>query len=538
MENRIYISQIDTKLGALKENFEKIRAQLAGVRGEGLVLFQQSAVMGYPLFNIKEKFPFLKKMEEDYIRELGNISKNPVLIGVSEGVYYIDNKKSELLLSGSSIKTGEKTFKIITKENFDFNDTEFGDDFDILILFISSISRAGSEFKKNQILSSLSKKIKKPLIYLNQTGSVDSLSYDGGSRVYNEKGEITACADFFNEDLMEVDLENPENNRISPYQAKFNQDKCEFSPDYSWDIERTYLSTIQTLKCYFRKNGLKKAVLGLSGGLDSSVCAALLSEALGCKNVTGISMPSVISSRESVSDAQKLAENLGINFKIIPIKDMVDVGLKAIGEAKFDMEKYEKSYTKDNIQARSRATILWGISNEFKGAIPIATCDKSEDYMGYSTTNGDMSGGFSPIGDVTKTKAFALARFINRNGEIIPNEIILKKPTAELEFDKDKGKFLYAEEALMPYEFLDEAIWHFENSNLNIKDMMKIDFVYEKKNKISPSQKQEWLQKFFKRMQGALFKWSITPNFPITDKHSLSSFESTHPISVKIPTDI
>lgn len=533
MDNTIYISQIDTKLGAIEDNFEKVKKNLSKIKDNGLVIFQQSCLIGYPLFRMLEDYPVLIKKEKEYLKKLESLTKNPMIIGASDGTYFIHNKKLEKI--NSNIKINGKIFKVISKNELDFQNTKFDDDFDILILLISSISRAGSEFYKNEILSSLSKKIKKPIIYINQAGSTDSLSYDGGSRVYNEKGEIFACADFFSEDLMKVDLENIKNNRISELQEKFNQDKKDFSLDYSWDIERTYLSTIQTLKCYFKKNGFTKAVLGLSGGLDSSVCAALLAAALGGENVIGISMPSKISSKESVSDAQKLASNLGIHFEIIPIKDMVDCGLSAIDKAKFNINKYEKSYTKDNIQARSRATILWGISNKYMGAIPIATCDKSEDYMGYSTVNGDMSGGFSPIGDITKTKAFSLARFINRNGEIIPSEIILKKPTAELEFDDKKGKFLYAEEALMPYEFLDEVIWYFENFHLNITELMKIEFAYEQKNKITSSQKTEWLQKFFKRIQGALYKWSITPSFPITDKHSLTSLDGHHPITVKIP---
>ncbi len=271
--------------------------------------------------------------------------------------------------------------------------------------------------------------------------------------------------------------------------------------------------------------------MGLSGGIDSSVCAVLLKDALGAQNVLGVSMPSRISSAHSKIEAQKLAQNLDIKYIEIPIADMVNTvydGIKK-GEAETDFKKYEKSYTLDNIQARTRATILWGLANEFEGMLPVATCDKSESYVGYATINGDMSGSFSPIGDITKTKTYALAKFINAEKEIIPNEIIKRRPTAELEFDDKTGRFLMAEEALMPYEFLDEVIWYFENRNLHIDEMMQKEFLY----KTNKAQKEEWIRKFFARMQGALYKWTLEPPCPITDRCSLA--DCAHPVSVKIP---
>ena len=243
-----------------------------------------------------------------------------------------------------------------------------------------------------------------------------------------------------------------------------------FSLDYEKDLERTYKTVIQGIKDYFRKTGFKRAVLGLSGGLDSTVCAVLLADALGAENVFGISMPSKITSNESKTDAQQLAQNLGMNFATLPIKDIVESantslqGLFSNIETKWS-GRYKESYTMDNIQARSRAVILWGVSNEFGSCLPIATSDKSEAYMGYATINGDMSGGFAPIADITKTKLFALARWLNKNREVknaIPESIILKRPGAELAIDPNTGKPLCAEDALMPYEFMDEVIWRIE----------------------------------------------------------------------------
>ena len=153
--------------------------------------------------------------------------------------------------------------------------------------------------------------------------------------------------------------------------------------------------------------------------------------------------------------------------------------------------------------------------------------------MGYATINGDMSGGYAPIADVTKTKLFALARWMNNNRtekNVIPQSIIQKRPGAELAINPETGKPLLAEEALMPYEFMDEVIWRIENLNQSINEMMTIEFVYEKQQSISKEQKQVWLEKFFKRMSTALYKWSILPPSPIVDARSINKMEYHHPI--------
>ena len=196
--------------------------------------------------------------------------------------------------------------------------------------------------------------------------------------------------------------------------------------------------------------------------------------------------------------------------------------------------RYKQSFTMDNIQARSRAIFLWGISNEFDRCLPIATSDKSELYMGYATINGDMSGGFAPIADVPKTKLFALARWLNKNRTVkdaIPEAIILKKPGAELAIDPKTGKPLIAEDALMPYEFLDEVIWRIENKKEHYYDMLESEFLYEKSNTVSKEQKIEWLNKFYRRMSTALYKWSILPPSVIVDSRSINKYDYKQPIT-------
>ena len=374
----------------------------------------------------------------------------------------------------------------------------------------ASPSRAKKEQLKHNMLSFVAKDYETPIVYVNQVGAIDNCSFDGTSRVFDKNGNLIARAKSFEEQFLIV---NPLKNigKIYPLTKGLEQSLSEekvFTLDYENDLERTYKTILQGLRDYFNKNGLKRAVLGLSGGLDSTVCAVLLADAIGKDNVFGVSMPSKITSKESKSDAKELANNLGIHFTELSIKNMVDTTNEMFSTLFEEVEKgwdcrYKKSFTQDNIQARSRAMYLWGIANEFASCIPIATSDKSELYMGYATINGDMSGGFAPIADVPKTKLFAFARWMNKNREeknAIPEAIILKRPGAELAIDERTGKALIAEDALMPYEFLDEVIWRIENKHEHYNDMIDSEFLYEKSHEVSREQKTEWLDKFYRRM--------------------------------------
>lgn len=412
---------------------------------------------------------------------------------------------------------------------------------DVFINCSASPTRAKKEQLKHNMLSFVAKKYSTPIIYVNQVGAIDNSSFDGSSRVFDKDGKLLARAKSFKEQFMIV---NPHLGlgKIYPLTKGLEKTLTEakvYTLEYEPDLERTYKTIIQGIRDYFKKTGFRRAVLGLSGGLDSTVCAVLLADALGCKNVFGISMPSKITSSESKSDAEKLANNLGINFTEASIKDMVETTNNCLTKLFATVEKswdgrYTKSFTMDNIQARSRAMFLWGISNEFGSCLPIATSDKSELYMGYATINGDMSGGFAPIADVPKTKLFALARWMNENRakkNAIPETIILKKPGAELAIDPKTGKPLIAEDALMPYEFLDEVIWRIENKKEHYYDMLNSTFLYETKNKVSKEQKIEWLDKFYRRMSTALYKWSILPPSVIVDSRSINKYDYKQPIT-------
>ena len=412
---------------------------------------------------------------------------------------------------------------------------------DVFINCSASPTRAKKEQLKHNMLSFISKKYSTPIVYVNQVGAIDNSSFDGSSRVFDKNGKLLARAKSFKEQFLIV---NPHKNlgKIYPLTKGLEKTLTEakvYTLEYEPDLERTYKTIIQGIQDYFKKTGFKRTVLGLSGGLDSTVCAVLLADALGCENVFGVSMPSKITSFESKSDAEKLANNLGINFAEASIKDMVETTNNCLQklfrtvEEKWDC-RYKQSFTMDNIQARSRAIFLWGISNEFDRCLPIATSDKSELYMGYATINGDMSGGFAPIADVPKTKLFALARWLNKNREVknaIPEAIILKKPGAELAINPQTGKPLIAEDALMPYEFLDEIIWRIENKKEHYYDMLNSTFLYEKNNEISKEQKIQWLDKFYRRMAAALYKWSILPPSVIVDSRSINKYDYKQPIT-------
>ena len=590
MANKIYIAQLDSIPGNIEHNKNRAVEEVKNAirKKADLIVFPELFLLGYPLGTVLEKYPYIVNQCHCAIEEIARISKNiAVLIGYVEknhdkfgkpyynSICYIKNgsiertirktllesnfeKKESSCFESAEIDVknriielnGEKIGILIGEDaqnDFEFFErnlyktdivSTIAPHCDILIVPSCDISRTGKEQIINNLMKSTAEKYKVKYIYVNQAGANDELVFGGMSRMYNEHGKIIAMAKAFEQDNIIVDSVLGGEIKTLPKGIELN--KNEFSFDYESDLERTYLAIITAIKGYFSKNGFKRAVLGLSGGLDSSVCAVLLKDALGKENVLGVSMPSKITSNESKSDAQKLADNLKIHYIENPIKETQEL-LNKNFEEMFNKinwcKRYETSYTNDNIQARSRATILWGIANEYPETIPIATSDKSESYMGYATINGDMSGGFAPIIDVTKTKLFALARWLNKNREeknAIPTGVIEKPPGAELAINSKTGKPLCAEEALMPYEFLDEVIWRIENYNQTINDMINETFLYEKKNPISKEQKLEWLEKFFRRMQNALYKGYISVPGPIIDKHSINKAEFKQPIVSRI----
>ncbi len=273
-----------------------------------------------------------------------------------------------------------------------------------------------------------------PLVYINQIGAHTDIIFDGRSLALDAHGEILAELKGFSEDYRLVDV-----RQLA--EKKENQKDGE--------IALIYEALLLGIRDYFHKSGFKKAVLGLSGGLDSAIVAALACEALGAENVMAILMPSIYSSDHSLKDALDLVNNTGCAHRIIPIKDVASAFDATLAET---FAGKDADLAEENIQARIRGTLLMAFSNKF-GHILLNTSNKSEAAVGYGTLYGDMAGSLSVIGDVYKTQAYALANYINREREIIPTNTLVKPPSAELRPGQQDS------DSLPPYDILDSVLY-------------------------------------------------------------------------------
>jgi len=304
---------------------------------------------------------------------------------------------------------------------------------DVIINIAASPFHYDQPSIRKRILRANVKRYNLPVVYVNHVGAQTELLFDGNSQVLNEKGETLHELKYFEEDFGVVDL--LENNVLKPLPV----------PDKVPSIEE---ALVMGVKNYFEKLGLKKAILGLSGGIDSAVTAVIAAKALGKENVYGVLLPSKFSSDHSVSDAEELAENLGIRYETIEVKDVVESFEKTL---KKQFEGLPFDVAEENIQARARGVILMALSNKF-GHILLNTSNKSEAAVGYGTLYGDMNGGLSVLGDVYKTDVFALAHHMNRDAEVIPGNIITKPPSAELRPDQKDS------DSLPGYDVLDDIL--------------------------------------------------------------------------------
>jgi NAD+ synthetase len=284
-----------------------------------------------------------------------------------------------------------------------------------------------------EMLRALARRHGRPVVYVNQVGGNDSLVFDGSSVALTAEGRVAAQARSFEEDLVIFDTATGEGDiREQP------QD----------ELETAYRALVCGTRDYVRKCGFARVVVGLSGGIDSAVVAALAAEALGPANVLGAGMPGPFSSAGSLTDAQQLARNLGIEFVVLPVHDLYDAYLRALEPA---FRGLPRDVTEENIQARIRGNLLMALSNK-TGSLVLSTGNKSELAVGYCTLYGDMAGGLAVISDVPKTMVYELARLINRSREVIPAATIAKPPSAELrphQTDQD---------TLPPYDVLDRIL--------------------------------------------------------------------------------
>jgi NAD+ synthetase len=273
-----------------------------------------------------------------------------------------------------------------------------------------------------------------PVLMCNQVGGNDSLIFDGSSLAIDAHGELIAQAASFAEDLLVLDpFAAVEANTLRP--APIDN-----------DTEAAYQALVLGTRDYVRKCGFSKVLVALSGGIDSALVAAIAKDALGAENVVGIGMPSPYSSTGSIDDSRKLAANLGIRFELIGISGLFEQYTQALGPL---FEGLKPDTTEENIQSRIRGTLMMALSNKFS-ALVLTTGNKSEMAVGYCTLYGDMVGALAVIGDLVKTRVYAVCHWLNRDGEVIPRAILEKPPSAELRPDQKDTDSLPAYEVLDP----------------------------------------------------------------------------------------
>jgi len=309
---------------------------------------------------------------------------------------------------------------------------------DLIINLSASPYTVGKHSLRQAMLKYTAKEYQIPIIYTNQVGGNDDLIFDGHSIGLNKKGEIILQTFGFQESLEIVEFSTQIGDLTQSNIEKLAQT----------EEEEIWSALVLGVKDYARKCGFTKAILGLSGGIDSALVAVIAKEALGAENVLALLMPSPYSSEHSITDAEQLVKNLGISSSLIAIKNLMedyDSNLLPL------FQGTQSGIAEENIQSRIRGNLLMAVANKF-GYLLLSTGNKSEMAVGYCTLYGDMNGGLATIADLPKTKVYALCAWLNRQGELIPNNILIKPPSAELkpgQLDQD---------SLPPYEILDNIL--------------------------------------------------------------------------------
>jgi len=480
---KIALAQLNYFIGDFKGNIDKIISSIKKAKNQGadLVIFSELSVSGYPAQDFLEFDDFIIKCDnavKSIAKECDGIA---AVIGSPS---FNKNNKGKRLLNSAFFLADGKILSIANKAlmpNYDIFDEyryfEPAKDFNIIKFkdkkialticedlwaeddrplyplnpmeelikqnpdFIINIAASPFNFnqakKRKEILVKNSKKYHLPLFYVNHVGAQTEILFDGGSLVINEQGKIIDEFEYFKEDFRIYDTNNLNDisNKNNPAEK----------------IQLIHDALIMGISNYFQKLNFKKAILGLSGGIDSAVTLVLAAKALGNKNLKAILLPSEFSSDHSVNDAVALAENLNVDYNIISIKDIYNASNKTL---KPYFNNLPFNIAEENLQARIRGLLLMAFSNKY-GYILLNTSNKSEAAVGYGTLYGDMCGGLSVLGDVYKTDVFKLAKFINKEKEIIPNNTINKPPSAELRPNQKDS------DSLPDYDILDKILYNY-----------------------------------------------------------------------------
>ncbi len=486
---KITVAQLNPTVGDIDGNFEMLVKTLKRSVKEGadLVVFPELFLAGYPPKDLLERRDFITRIETTLDRicristdypETGILLGAPTQERTNAGRYTFN---SAILCCAGEIKGRQHKSLLPTYDVFDetryfdqareidvisfkgeklgisicedaWNDPELWPGnrmytFDpvaglaergatLLINISASPFSIGKEEIRLKLIAGHAKRHELPFLYVNQVGGNDELVFDGRSLFVDGNGRPVHVFPSFVEDVETIDTgKEGEDGNYSPQER----------------IETVYEALLLGTKDYLRKCGFQRAVVGLSGGIDSAVTMCIAARALGVNNVLGIAMPSPYSSIGSIEDSKKLAENLGIPLKVVPISEIYQSYLDTLSG---HFEGRDQDVTEENIQARIRGNILMSFSNKFNYLL-LSTGNKSELAVGYCTLYGDMSGGLAIISDVPKTMVYDLAHYINREGEIIPGAILEKAPSAELKPDQKD------QDTLPPYEVLDEILTYF-----------------------------------------------------------------------------
>lgn len=501
---KITIAQLNSHVGSIDSNLEKITKVLRQSAGDStdLVISSELFLVGYPPKDLLERNWFIEKAGKA-VQNLCKISEEYPQTGIICGVplpVQEDMGKdlynsAVLVYRGKVVFTQHKsllpTYDVFDEHRYfepapevhtvNFKGKKLGvsicedawSDFkigpgkkmykfdpikelvkkgaELLVNISASPFYMGKEEVRYRLISNHARKHKVPFVFVNQVGGNDELVFDGRSMCFDGEGKPIVICPSFTEDVRTIDMSLLGDPGLFAFQDK---------------IESVYEALVLGIRDYFQKTGYCKAVVGLSGGIDSAVTCCLAENALGKENVLGVTMPSPYSSRGSVEDSRILAFNLGINFKTVPISEIYYAYLEAL---KNHFEGMPEDVSEENIQSRIRGNILMAFSNKL-GHLVLSTGNKSELSVGYCTLYGDMSGGLSVLSDVPKTIVYRLASFINREREIIPGETIKKPPSAELKPDQ------IDEDSLPAYEVLDQILNYYVEEGYSVKDLIKSNY--------------------------------------------------------------
>jgi NAD+ synthase (glutamine-hydrolysing) len=511
---RIACAQINPTVGDLVANKEKILGaiEVARAKAVDIISFPELALVGYP----PEDLLFKPKFITDNLEKLRELAVS--VKGIIAIVGFVDRSGKDIynaaaIISDGKIKavyrkmilpnygvfdekryfkSGEKPLVFVLKgkscqvmlgvniceDIWDKNGPlkfQAGQGAELIFTVNASPFHAGKIRQREAIVRQQAKANHTAIAYNNLVGGQDELVFDGQSMIVDAKGSIKKRAQAFGEDILIDDIQvNGSGSKIKKgavviqgdFDAKPKDALAKRSLKPLGEVEEVYQALVLGVKDYVSKNGFKKVIIGLSGGIDSSLVASLAVDALGKDNVIGVFMPSRYSSKVSETDAAVLAKNLGIEFKNISIEQIYKIYLLCL-DAYF--EGCAKDITEENLQARIRGNLLMAFSNKF-GWLVLTTGNKSEMSTGYATLYGDMAGGFAVIKDVTKVLVYKLCRWRNCPDEIIPERVLTKEPTAELRLNQKDS------DSLPPYEILDPIIKAYVEEDKSVAEIVKAGF--------------------------------------------------------------